>query len=238
MLAAPNPLLESYVKLTEFLGSALGPDYEVVLHDLSDPEHSVITIANNHISGRVSGAPLTNMGRSLLREESCRETEYHLHHYGLAANGKKLRSSTFFIRKDGDVIGMLCVNFDDSRYRSVIGQMLALCHPDSLMSNVQYDGNHERTDRGITREPSQGPIENEVIHAVNQELIRMGLSAERLAAEERKHIVSSLEANGIFLIKNAVKVVAAELHCAPTSIYRYLSQIKTTREHNEPGLFQ
>ena len=31
-----NALLRQYVKLTEFLGAALGPDYEVALHDLTD----------------------------------------------------------------------------------------------------------------------------------------------------------------------------------------------------------
>lgn len=37
-----NPLLQHYIKLTEFLGQALGPDYEVALHDMTDkkPLHS------------------------------------------------------------------------------------------------------------------------------------------------------------------------------------------------------
>ena len=36
MPAVTNPLLQHYVKLTEFLGQALGPDYEVALHDLTN----------------------------------------------------------------------------------------------------------------------------------------------------------------------------------------------------------
>ena len=36
----PNALLQHYVKLTEFLGQALGPDYEVALHDLRSEEHT------------------------------------------------------------------------------------------------------------------------------------------------------------------------------------------------------
>ncbi|MGM9398737.1 PAS domain-containing protein [Flavonifractor plautii] len=31
-----SQLLQQYVKLTEFLGHTLGPDYEVALHDLTD----------------------------------------------------------------------------------------------------------------------------------------------------------------------------------------------------------
>ena len=36
MASVPNPLLQQYMKLTEFLGLALGPDYEVALHDLTN----------------------------------------------------------------------------------------------------------------------------------------------------------------------------------------------------------
>ena len=46
-----NPLLQHYIKLTEFLGQALGPDYEVALHDMTDKNRSIVAIANNHISG-------------------------------------------------------------------------------------------------------------------------------------------------------------------------------------------
>ena len=61
MPAVPNPLLQQYMKLTEFLGLTLGPDYEVALHDLTNKDRSIIAIANNYISGREIGAPLTNM---------------------------------------------------------------------------------------------------------------------------------------------------------------------------------
>ena len=68
----PNALLQQYVKLTEFLGQALGPDYEVALHDLTDKNRSIIAIANNHISGREIGAPLTTVALSILRDKSGR----------------------------------------------------------------------------------------------------------------------------------------------------------------------
>ena len=65
-----NPLLQHYIKLTEFLGHALGPDYEVALHDLTDKNRSIIAIANNHVSGREVGAPLTNVALKILMDKS------------------------------------------------------------------------------------------------------------------------------------------------------------------------
>ena len=47
-----NTILEQYKILVDFLGKALGPDYEVVLQDLTDRKNAIIAIANNHISGR------------------------------------------------------------------------------------------------------------------------------------------------------------------------------------------
>ena len=52
MTSSSSLILQHYIKLTEFLGKALGPDYEVALHDLTRKDRSIIAIANNYISGR------------------------------------------------------------------------------------------------------------------------------------------------------------------------------------------
>ena len=64
------------------------------------------------------------------------------------------------------------------------------------------------------------------IDAINRELEHLGVTADRLTSEERLKIISALETNGIFLLKGAVKDVAAGLHCSQASVYRYLSQVK------------
>ena len=88
-----SQLLQHYVKLTEFLGHALGPDYEVALHDLTDKNRSIIAIANSHVSGRELGAPLTNTALKILRDRSYESQDYLLHYRGVSAGGKTLRSS-------------------------------------------------------------------------------------------------------------------------------------------------
>ena len=112
-----NPLLQQYIKVTEFLGLTLGPDYEVALHDMTDKNRSIIAIANNHISGRDVGAPLTNVALKILMDKSYEVQDYRLHYCGMSAKGKVLRSSTMFIKQNGKLIGMLCINFDDTKFR-------------------------------------------------------------------------------------------------------------------------
>ena len=230
MANVTNALLQHYVKLTEFLGQALGPDYEVALHDLTDKNRSIIAIAHNHVSGRENRAPLTNVALSILRDKSYETSDYRLHCYGVSVNGKDLRSNTMFIKQNGKLIGMLCINFDDSRYRAVSNQIMGLCHPDIFVEDVLQP--HQTEEPGTVPTVRSSPekfrnsTEAVAVDAINRELERLGVTADRLTSEERLKIIEALEANGIFLLKGAVKDVAAGLHCSQASVYRYLSQVK------------
>lgn len=227
MPAVPNPLLQQYMKLTEFLGIALGPDYEVALHDLTNRDRSIIAIANNHISGREIGAPLTNMALGILRDRSYEHSDYCLQYHGVSVNGKDLRSNTFFIKQDGRLIGMLCINFDDSRYRELSDRILSLCHPDLFLTNVlPKPGVPEAAEDHPAPEKFRNSSDAVTVDAVNRELDRMGVVAERLTPEERLKVIAALESSGTFLLKGAVKSAAVSLHCSQASIYRYLSQVK------------
>ena len=133
-----NPLLQHYIKLTEFLGQALGPDYEVALHDMTDKNRSIVAIANNHISGREIGAPLTNVALKILMDKSYETQDYRLHYCGLSAEGKTLRSSTMFIKHNSKLVGMLCINFDDSRFHEISDAILKLIHPDDFVHHHYF----------------------------------------------------------------------------------------------------
>ena len=207
-----NPLLQHYIKLTEFLGQALGPDYEVALHDMTDKNRSIVAIANNHISGREIGAPLTNVALKILMDKSYETQDYRLHYCGLSAEGKTLRSSTMFIKHNGKLVGMLC-------------------HPDIFIDDHIAPQQAEPGDpfpRAVpaTTESFHNSIDAVAGDAVGRELIRLGVTADRLTPDERMQIIASLENGGIFLLKGAVKDVADALHCSQASVYRYLSQIK------------
>ena len=53
-----KPILAPYVPIADLVAKTFGEDVEVVLHDLSDPQHSVVYVANNKVTGRqVEKAP-------------------------------------------------------------------------------------------------------------------------------------------------------------------------------------
>ena len=228
MTSSSSLILQHYIKLTEFLGKALGPDYEVALHDLTRKDRSIIAIANNHISGREIGAPLTNVALSILRDRSYETSDYCLQYHGISANGKNLRSNTMFIKQDGRLIGMLCINFDDSRYRDISDRILGLCHPDLFVTDVlPQPGTHKAEVRENRPAPEKfrNSADAVALDAINRELERMGVTPGHLTHSERLQVITSLESAGIFLLKGAIKSAAAALGCSTASIYRYLSQI-------------
>lgn len=60
-------LLREGRKIVEALGKTLAPLVEVVLHDLTDPDHAVVAIANN-LSGRQVGDAVTELGLARLAD--------------------------------------------------------------------------------------------------------------------------------------------------------------------------
>ena len=222
-------LLQQFSKLTEFLGRALGPDYEVALHDLTDKDCSIVAIANNHISGREIGAPLTNVALKIIADRSYLTSDYRVHYRGVSADGKMLRSSTFFIKDDaGALIGMLCINFDDSRYKALSDSILGLCHPDAFVeTNFLFDEQRLATQL-LPEEPEsfqhtpRGVAGSEVASVLRD----LNVAADRLTQDEKMEVVGVLESRGVFLLKGAVKDVAEALCCSPASVYRYLSKLR------------
>ena len=231
MSPVANPILQQYMVLTEFLGQALGPSYEVVLHDLTDRNRSIVAIANSHISGREVGAPLTNMALSILRDRSYELSDYTVNDYGLSINGRELRSNTMYIKQDGQLIGMLCINFDDSAFQTVARDLMELIHPGEYLE--------ERRRRQLARGESAIPGRTEqfssssrsvAADAVGRELRRLGKTTQDLSAEDRLQIITVLEREGVFLLKGVIREVAGALGCSQASVYRYLTQVKNSND--------
>ena len=116
--------LEPYRTLVSFLGEALGPDYEVVLHDLTSEEGTIAAIVNNNISGRTEGAPLSNMALRFIHGKVYEKQPYVAGYQGASQAKGRLRSSTMFIKDGSELIGMLCINFDAAKYSRMAQNLL------------------------------------------------------------------------------------------------------------------
>ena len=80
-----SDILKPYKILVDFLGKALGPDYEVVLHDITSEPGQIVAIANSHISDRKIGSPTANDALQMLAANSYKTNNF-LHNYPVVAD--------------------------------------------------------------------------------------------------------------------------------------------------------
>ena len=112
-----NPTVQGYVPFVDFLEAVLGKNSEIVLHDFSDPDHSVVDIRNGDVSGRKIGSPAAGLALKILNESARGNDQYadqhHITEYvSHSSSMKQLRSASYLIRENGLIVGMLCVNTD------------------------------------------------------------------------------------------------------------------------------
>lgn len=106
-------LINQYIPLVHFLGEAMGSSCEVVLHDLTVPDESIVAIANGHISGRKLGGPVTNFALWFMRQGIQEKATSMTGYRAVNSEGRICRSSSYFIRDaSGELRAMLCINVD------------------------------------------------------------------------------------------------------------------------------
>lgn len=216
--------LTPYISLVAFLGEALGKQCEVVLHDVTNLEHSIVAIANGEVSGRSVGAPATNFLLKLLQQANDHgKAPYVVNYYGKSANGHPLRSSSYFIHgDDGEVIGALCLNYDVQQYADLRRKLDALMLFSGAPAATAPDS-HPSAD---VAESMYQTVEDAIAQLIRQELDSYAVPPERLSPKERLAIVRGLYKNGFFMLKGGLSALADVLGVSEPTIYRYLNQVK------------
>ncbi|MDC7955528.1 PAS domain-containing protein [Fusobacterium simiae] len=225
-----NELLNQYKILVNFLGKTLGPSFEIVLHEIKGEEIKMIAIANGEISNRTLEDSISSETLNILKNKSYHNEEGMVNHTVLLKNGKKVRSSSMFIKENQKIIGMLCINFDDSKFHEINCQILRIIHPDmfvkNYLSDVSYNVLLDENKNQNDEENSSDNIETlmeKIFYEVN---LKFNYPLERLTKKERETIVEALYEKGLFNLKDAINFVAKKLFCSPTTIYRYVGKIE------------
>ena len=122
-------LIRQYTLIVDFLGHVLGPDYEIALHELEDDSNRIIAIANGELTGRHIGSPLSNKMLEFVAGNLYETQNYVLNFESVSATGKTMCSNSMFIKgRHGELSGLLCINFDDSRFHEISDAILKLIH--------------------------------------------------------------------------------------------------------------
>jgi predicted transcriptional regulator YheO len=225
--------LIEYRILVDFLKEMFGPSYEIVLHDIHGGEGEIIAIANGHITGRKVGDPLTTFASNTIASKEYRTKDYVMNYHAKSKQGTLLRSSSLFIKDEGRLIGLLCINFDDSKFSDLTDQLRSLIHPDEVLFNRLKIEEKEEPIEYISESISDVTKQTLIDYflKINIHLNQLNENQQKtfvkqLSQDIRMEIIKELNDRGIFLVKGAISEVARELYCSEPTIYRYLNKLK------------
>jgi len=207
-----------YITVANYIADMSGPRAESLIHDISDYNHSILYITPKNITGRKVGGPLTDYAISLLNNKVYEKTDYVVNYIGYSDyNNLILRSSTYFIKDEGQLIGLLCTNVDITdqiRATDVIKEAL-------LIDFNQLRQNHILENFSLSTEELINRI---YIKVAGQDKQR------KLSVNEKRKIVSELVNLEVFKFRGSIATVATLLKVSEKTVYRYINEIKTEKK--------
>lgn len=211
--------------LVEFLSQVLGPDYEIALHDLRKDPSTVLVVTNGHVTDRKEGDLMSDLVLDIIESGEWETQDYLYNHKGISNDNKNLVSSTFFFKnKQNQLIGMLCINYDVSRYVELSQQVLAL---GNLIPTTSETAEADIESLLLTdnTDSAAESLQSLIKAVANDVLGSDSIPLDRLTQGEKLVIIERLYQKGIFSLKGSVTHVASALFSSEASIYRYLGKI-------------
>lgn len=219
-------LIAVFSELVEPIGRSLPSSSEVVLHDLSLLPNSIIAIYGD-VTGRRIGDPATDLLLEAVREGSTTSmTGYET----ILPDGRRLRSSTMIIKDvSGLPVAALCINSDLSAWISI--QRVV----DMMLSGTQplAEDDDAKTLTPV-EQPAHSPEPTEVFardvdelaaHLIHRAIGDVGIPVELMQKRHKIEVVRDLKARGMFMLRDAVDMIASSLNVTRFTIYNYLNEL-------------
>lgn len=200
-------------KITTALGQTFAPICEVVLHDLTDPEHAIAQIENN-LSGRSVGDSATELGLARIADPNFPDVVAN--YANRFTDGRAVKSTSIGLKdRNGTYVAAICLNIDISYLVSVSTYLNELAR----VSKTPAVNEH------LTRRPTD----------VTAKVLAFSASKNRdpraLTSEERSELLQMLADEGDLERRGAAETIAAIIGVSRSNIYYYL---KKGRKQQQP----
>jgi len=215
--------LERFVPLVKTIAQMFGKNCEVVLHDFSEPQKSIVAIENGQVTGRKIGDPITDLALSVWRKDGYgKKKEDEIVNYKTKTkDGKKLRSSSIFIRDNQKkYIGCLCINYDLTEYFMFNRIVSEFC------TTVDLDKEKLKDETETFSSNVDEVLENIIQEAIE----KVGKPVSIMQKKHKLMVAKIVDEKGGFLIKGAIDQLAKEINVSRFTIYNYLDELKTKKK--------
>ena len=205
-------LLKSLIPIAETIGKTFGNRCEVVLHDLTIPEKSVVYTVNGDVTGRREGQTFDRLVRSVLLNKNFTR-DYAVNYTFETEDGRRIKSSSSVVRDEaGEVVGVFCVNYDIT-FMKTLHDELELFLPMQEDSSVICP--EMAADQDVTT------VVDTLIDNIVSSRKKQGLTKQ-----DNLEMIRFMDDKGIFLVKGAIDKVAACMGLSKVTIYGYLDTVR------------
>ena len=204
-------ILEHYVKAGEIIAEMFAPYMEVIIHDLQDPEHSIIAIFNNHVTGRKIGDGTSDLGYKKLADEL---PDKIVNYNNQSPSGADLKSSSLTIRNRNDeIIGSMGFNFDLSSF-SNIKEFFEIFTKTVVLENLP---NREQF--------FMWSVRDEIQQALNKYITSHDLHGKVLTRKDKLNVVAFMKKEGHINKKGAITILSELLAITRPTLYKYIKEV-------------
>lgn len=111
--------LENYRNIARLFGRTFpNMGIEILVHDLSNPTHSITTIESGEVTGRVVGMGTTTLLVDLMRRVNLKQDKLN---YELNIGSRRFKCTTIpILRREFGVVGAICINIDVNFIRDCV----------------------------------------------------------------------------------------------------------------------
>lgn len=199
-------LLRECRKIVEGIGKTFAPFCEVILHDLTQPDSSIVMMEGN-LTGRSVGHGTTALGHARLTDPNFPDVLANYANPQL--DGRSFKSTSIGIKnKKGEVVASVCINIDLSMLQT-------------LQQGLQT----------FMLTPTEAPV-REHLHAnlppLREEILRLAAQwncpPHALTAQQKKEVIQQLEALGLMQLRNAATTTAEMLGISRMTVYNYMKK--------------
>jgi len=208
-----NPILENFIPVAKLISQTFGSHCEVIIHDFSKPQNSVVYTENNVVTNRNIGESFTEYFVKEVLLSRKFNNDCCANYIMEGKDGKKIKSSTALIRDLNDkVIGALCVNIDlthISQFMEELGGLIGL--PESMAPAAEE----------VEVVPSILEIVDDIIDKTIGDQ-----DVENMSRDQKIALIRFMNDRQIFTIKGTLDKVADRMNISKVTVYSYLDEIK------------
>ena len=199
-------MMDFLKRLAVALAKQFGDNCEVVVHDLTKAENSIVAIENGHVSHRKVGDGPSHIVLEAMKRNSEELTD-HLGYLARTHDGRIVKSSTIYIRdENGKVEGILSINYD------ITGLLMAESAVKSII-------NH---DDGEKPERIPQNVNDLLDDLIDQSVANVGKPVALMSKEDKIRAIQYLNNAGAFLITKSGDKVAKHFGISKYTLYSYI----------------